>query len=79
LIGDDAWFKTRASLLIRLRQEPTDQRDWDEFAQQYGRLIRTWCQRWALQVADAGDVSQNRQREGLEWINAQAVPNSKPS
>jgi RNA polymerase sigma factor (sigma-70 family) len=58
MIGDEAQFDTRVSLLIRLRQEPTDQRAWDEFARRYGPLIRAWCQRWGLQAADADDVSQ---------------------
>ena len=59
MIGDEAQMDTRVSLLIRLRQEPTDQRAWDEFAQRYGRLIGAWCQQWGLQPADADDVSQN--------------------
>ena len=59
MIGDEAQMDTRVSLLIRLRQEPTDQRAWDEFAQRYGRLIGAWCQQWGLQAADADDVSQN--------------------
>ena len=49
MIGDEAQMDTRVSLLIRLRQEPTDQRAWDEFAQRYGRLIGAWCQQWGLQ------------------------------
>jgi RNA polymerase sigma-70 factor (ECF subfamily) len=57
--GDEAQLETRASLLVRLRQEPTDQRAWEEFAERYGRLIRAWCQQWGLQAADADDVSQN--------------------
>ncbi len=59
MIGDEAQMDTRVSLLIRLRQEPTDQRAWDEFAHRYGRLIWAWCQQWGLQAADADDVSQN--------------------
>ena len=59
MIGDDSQMRTRTSLLIRLRQDPTDQRAWNEFAQQYGRLILAWCQQWGLQSADADDVSQN--------------------
>ena len=57
--GDEAQMDTRISLLIRLRQEPTDQRAWDEFVERYGRLIWTWCRQWGLQAADADDVSQN--------------------
>jgi RNA polymerase sigma factor (sigma-70 family) len=59
MIGDEAQLDTRVSLLIRLRQEPTDQRAWDEFAGRYGWLIGAWCQQWGLQRADADDVSQN--------------------
>ena len=59
MIGDEAQMDTRVSLLIRLRQEPTDQRAWDEFAQRYGGLIGAWCRQWGLQAADADDVSQN--------------------
>ena len=59
MTGDDAEMDSTASLLIRLRQEPTDQRAWDEFARRYGRLIHAWCQQWGLQPADADDVSQN--------------------
>jgi RNA polymerase sigma factor (sigma-70 family) len=59
MMGDEAQMDTRVSLLIRLRQEPADQRAWDEFAQRYGRLIGAWCQQWGLQPADADDVSQN--------------------
>jgi RNA polymerase sigma factor (sigma-70 family) len=59
MIGDEAQMDTRVSLLIRLRQQPTDQGAWDEFARRYGGLIRAWCQQWGLQAADADDVSQN--------------------
>lgn len=59
MMGDEAQLETRASLLIRLRREPADQRAWDEFAERYGRLIRAWCQQWGLQAADADDVTQN--------------------
>jgi RNA polymerase sigma-70 factor (ECF subfamily) len=59
MIGDEAQMDTRVSLLIRLRQEPTDQRAWDEFTDRYGRLIWAWCQQFGLQAADADDVSQN--------------------
>ncbi len=58
MIGDEAQMDTRVSLLIRLRREPTDQRAWFEYAQQYGRPIGPWCRQWGLQPADAGDVSQ---------------------
>ena len=45
--------------MIRLRQEPADERAWNEFVERYGRLILAWCRQWGLQSADADDVSQN--------------------
>ncbi len=50
---------TSLSLLARLRDDPTDQRSWDEFASRYGRRIYGWCRRWGLRQADADDVKQN--------------------
>jgi RNA polymerase sigma-70 factor (ECF subfamily) len=58
MIGDESQMSTRISLLIRLRQEPVDEGAWNEFVQQYGRLILAWCLQWGLQPADADDVSQ---------------------
>ncbi len=58
MVGDDSQMSTCTSLLIRLRQEPTDQGAWTEFVQRYGGMIRAWCQKWGLQAADADDVSQ---------------------
>jgi RNA polymerase sigma-70 factor (ECF subfamily) len=54
----DATFRTRASLLHRLRQAPPDQQAWAEFVDRYGRQIHAWCHRWGLQEADAQDVTQ---------------------
>jgi RNA polymerase sigma factor (sigma-70 family) len=59
MVGDDSQMSTRISLLIRLRQQPADERAWDDFVGRYGRLILAWCQQWGLQAADADDVSQN--------------------
>jgi len=59
MTGDDSQMKTRASLLIRLRQEPADESAWHEFVDRYGRQIFAWCRQWRLQPADADDVSQN--------------------
>jgi RNA polymerase sigma-70 factor (ECF subfamily) len=59
MAGDDSQMKTRASLLIRLRQEPADEGAWHEFVERYGRQIFAWCRQWRLQEADAEDVSQN--------------------
>jgi RNA polymerase sigma-70 factor (ECF subfamily) len=54
----DSSLRTRASLLLRLRQAPPDQDSWAEFVDRYGRQIHAWCQRWGLQEADAQDVTQ---------------------
>ena len=50
---------TRVTLLIQLRQDPTDQASWDEFVERYGRHIYRWCRQWKLQDADAEDVTQD--------------------
>jgi RNA polymerase sigma-70 factor (ECF subfamily) len=50
---------TDISLLLRLRQAPTDQVAWGNFVQRYGRRIYLWCRQWQLQEADAEDVTQN--------------------
>jgi RNA polymerase sigma-70 factor (ECF subfamily) len=59
MVGDESQMRTRASLLIRLRQDPADEGAWNEFVSRYGPLISTWCRQWRLQPADADDVSQN--------------------
>jgi RNA polymerase sigma-70 factor (ECF subfamily) len=50
---------TRATLLARLRLDPTDHAAWDVFVERYGRHIYRWCRQWKLQDADAEDVTQN--------------------
>jgi RNA polymerase sigma-70 factor (ECF subfamily) len=50
---------TSPTLLIRLRETPTDQAAWNEFVERYGRMIYRWCRQWNLQEADAEDVTQN--------------------
>jgi len=50
---------TRITLLGRLRRDPTNQKAWGEFVDQYGPKIMGWCQKWNLQDADAQDVTQN--------------------
>src|ERR1700730_17958938 len=50
---------TRITLLGRLRRDPTNQKAWNEFVDQYGPKIMGWCQKWNLQEADAQDVTQN--------------------
>jgi RNA polymerase sigma factor (sigma-70 family) len=49
---------THASLLARLRQNPSDQQAWNHFVDRYGRKIYKWCAHWNLQPADAEDVTQ---------------------
>src|SRR5262249_12570982 len=51
--------RTRASLLLRLRQNPEDQAAWSQFVDRYGPQVYAWCRRWGLQQADAEDVTQN--------------------
>jgi RNA polymerase sigma factor (sigma-70 family) len=50
---------TDVSLLLRLRQDPTDQVAWSNFVKRYGRRVYFWCRQWQLQEADAEDVTQN--------------------
>jgi RNA polymerase sigma factor (sigma-70 family) len=52
-------MRTHASLLGRLRAQPTDQVAWMEFVARYGPRIYDWCRKWHLQAADAEDVTQN--------------------
>ena len=51
-------LRTSATLLGRLRGQPTDQEAWSEFVDRYGARIYGWCRRWSLQDADAKDVTQ---------------------
>jgi RNA polymerase sigma-70 factor (ECF subfamily) len=55
---DVADLRTSATLLGRLRDQPTDQEAWSEFVDRYGARIYGWCRRWSLQDADAKDVTQ---------------------
>src|SRR5581483_838058 len=57
-MAENADLNTSTSLLLRLRQEPTNQHAWDEFVTRYARLIFRWCRRWGAQEADAEDVTQ---------------------
>jgi RNA polymerase sigma-70 factor (ECF subfamily) len=50
---------TNPTLFDQLRQDPTDQRAWGRFVDQYGPRIYYWCRQWRLQDADAEDVTQN--------------------
>ena len=55
----DAWIPTTsATLLGRLRHDPSNEAAWDEFIEHYGRHIYRWCRQWRLQDADAEDVTQ---------------------
>jgi RNA polymerase sigma factor (sigma-70 family) len=58
-MADSQLPTTRVTLLNRLRQDRSEQSDWDEFVERYGRHIYRWCRQWKLQDADAQDVAQN--------------------
>ena len=49
---------TCATLLARLRHDPSNEAAWNEFVEHYGRHIYRWCRQWGLQDADAEDVTQ---------------------
>jgi RNA polymerase sigma-70 factor (ECF subfamily) len=51
-------MQTSASLLGRLRSDPTDQTAWSEFVRRYAPQIYSWCRKWRLQDTDAQDVTQ---------------------
>lgn len=48
---------TKPSLLLRIR-DAGDSTSWNEFAQIYGPVIRSYCRRRGLQPTDADDVVQ---------------------
>lgn len=50
--------QTNLTLINRLRQDPNDQTAWGEFVGRCGPWIYAWCRQWALQDADAQDVTQ---------------------
>jgi RNA polymerase sigma-70 factor (ECF subfamily) len=58
-MDEPSGLRTRASLMGRLRQQPTDQAAWKEFVDRYGPRIYDWCLKWHLQPTDAEDVTQN--------------------
>src|SRR5262245_35756573 len=58
-MGEFAGSLTDVSLLLRLRQDPSDPTAWRAFVERYGRRIYGWCRQWRLQEADAEDVTQN--------------------
>src|SRR5215469_2649870 len=49
---------TRVSILMALRNDPSDQAAWSAFVDRYGPQIHAWCLRRKLQEADAQDVTQ---------------------
>jgi RNA polymerase sigma factor (sigma-70 family) len=49
---------TSITLLMRIRQGPSDHAAWGEFIARYQQQIHGWCRRWGLQEADAEDVTQ---------------------
>jgi RNA polymerase sigma factor (sigma-70 family) len=57
-MNEPSAMRTRASLLIRLRQDDQDQTAWNAFVDRYGPQIFTWCRHWGLQETDAEDVTQ---------------------
>jgi len=58
-MGSAPGSRTSATLLGRLRQDPTDQAAWSAFVARYGPKIYGWCRHWNLQDSDAEDVTQN--------------------
>jgi len=50
---------TRASLLLRLTEEPDDAAAWDEFVRIYGRHVVRWSRNYGLPEDDAQDVAQD--------------------
>jgi RNA polymerase sigma factor (sigma-70 family) len=55
---ESAGASTRASLLLRIRANPSDQAAWKVFVSRFAPLIHAWCRHWKLQEADAQDVTQ---------------------
>jgi RNA polymerase sigma factor (sigma-70 family) len=49
---------TRVSILVSLRDDPSNQSAWSAFVDRYGPQIHAWCRRWKLQDADAQDITQ---------------------
>jgi RNA polymerase sigma factor (sigma-70 family) len=49
---------TSVTLLVKLRDDPTNQAVWQEFVRRYRPLIYGFCLSWHLQPADAEDITQ---------------------
>jgi RNA polymerase sigma factor (sigma-70 family) len=58
-MSTDSAPHTSPTLLMQLRQAPTDQAAWQRFVEHYGPRIYGWCRTWGLQDADAQDVTQD--------------------
>src|SRR5262245_59503998 len=56
---DGSTMRTPASLLERLRVNPSDPEAWRQLVERYGPRVYVWCRRWGLQEADARDATQN--------------------
>jgi RNA polymerase sigma-70 factor (ECF subfamily) len=50
---------TSITLMMRVQQAPADPEAWNEFAERYRPMIRTWCLKWGSQPSDADDVAQH--------------------
>src|SRR5215468_6611690 len=57
-MAEASGYRTRVSILMALRNDPSDQAAWSAFVDRYGPQIHAWCRRWKLQEADAQDVTQ---------------------
>src|SRR6516162_10017451 len=58
IVAQATGCSTRISLLMALRNDPSDQAAWSAFVDRYGPQIHAWCLRWKLQDADAQDITQ---------------------
>ncbi len=56
---DSTASRTSATLLGRLRRDPSDQQAWATFVDRYGPKVYGWCRRWRLPEVDAEDVTQD--------------------
>lgn len=58
MTSDSSRYKTRPSLLLRLRDRNAHPTAWDEFMTTYAPMIYSWCRKWGVKDADARDVTQ---------------------
>lgn len=59
MTGEDSQWQTHLSLLVKLREAPSDPSAWSAFVQRYEPLLHLWCREHGLQDADVLDVTQN--------------------